>query len=66
MAVGGSPRAQACLSDTQITYLWGLALEVSMERRISGKGMEAGLSLGHKIVASQSFIGCLPPCRPEG
>lgn len=65
VALGGMGGAAlvplANFSDPQ-AYPLGSILEVSVERGLPGEGMEARPSLGQKILASQSFIGCLPPC----
>lgn len=53
---GGPQVPHVHLSDTQV-YPLGLALDIGVERGLPGEGMEAGSSLGHKILASQSFIG---------
>ena len=52
----------ANFSDPQV-YPLGSILEVSVERGLPREGKEAQPSLGQKILASQSFIGCLPSCR---
>lgn len=62
---GGVPRGtRVHSSDTQV-YPLGLAQGVSVERGIPGEGMEAGPSLGHQLLVTQSFLGRLPPSGPR-
>lgn len=65
VAVGRPQVPLVSLSEPQV-YPLGSILEVSVERGLPGEGMEARPSLGQKILASQSFIGCLPPCGLRG
>lgn len=62
---GGVPRGTRVHSSYTQVYPLGLVQGVSVERGIPGEGMEAGPSLGHQLLVTQSFLGRLPPSGPR-